>query len=139
MNVFGIVDPRSKTQPRLQTFASLETAARSIGLDVSEAGFGTYGDLRNILVDQYGLFEPVEKTGYFAIDKGLFAGPAVLYATDPSGAIRDLLELPAVRFFDNAAQIEREIEQETLTQPSMSFKGQVFWVWPQPKPDLFPF
>lgn len=89
-----------------------------------------------IVVAEFGLFEPVATQRYFAIGTRLYAGNALLFAYNGVGVTVDFLSFhldmvkPKLRFFDDADAVG-EIER-----PATTYNGEVLWQWPQPKPDL---
>lgn len=134
---FGIIDPRTKTA-KVAEFASFDDALEAAGLKPGQIDFGALSRALSIVVYEYGLFEPMEQTDYFSIKRKLYAGNALIYATNEAG---ETISLPPskkfpveVKFYDDGKAALQAIEMEEIDQPSISIGDTVEWVWPQPAP-----
>jgi hypothetical protein len=135
---FGIIDPSKKRRRVIRCSDIIDAQRRAeigSGVDHGVVTRGAKGGV-GIVVSEFGLFEPKETQGYFAIGQRLYAGIAVLYGFDAYGETTDLDGLPDVRWFDDAADVERSITMKLIMRPSMAANGQLIWQWPEPKPDF---
>jgi hypothetical protein len=131
---FAIITP-SKQNIFVAEFADLDIALRTAGLDGRGVDHGliSYGFHRiGIIVYEFGLFLPPSEQSYFSINAQLYAGNAVLYGTDDSGATVDLRAMPDVFFMPNQGAVERSIELGLVHRPYMAVNDHVTWQWPQP-------
>jgi hypothetical protein len=89
-----------------------------------------------IVVYEFGMYEPVEKLGYFSIGKRLYAGNAVLYGYSQRDGIDTSLEtVPEVVFYATAEAVERAIENGSIDRPHISVNDELIWEWPQGMPE----
>jgi hypothetical protein len=102
-----------------------------------------HGTLRSglgYIVYEHAMFVPAVQQHYFAIDRTLVAGNAVLYSFDSEGRTINLNTVLAPRWFDSVDEIEAAIVAGALKRPIISLPGEPpFWKWPQPKPDMQEF
>lgn len=116
---------------------TFEDAKRIAGLD-HDIDHGHFSRTLSIAVDGAGLRKPVETQSYFAIAGQLFAGNAILYATNMEGETRSIREkdLPPIFWMQSAALVERNIELGLLDRPTVAVRmgsldapPEVVWEW----------
>jgi hypothetical protein len=120
---------------------NLDAAKRACGL--RNVDFVTLTHTRGvggvqIVVDEFGLYAPVNQQRYFSIGRRLFAGNALLFAYEALGNTIDFEQIDniGVTFFGGAAAVERAIAAGIIDRPTFSVNGETVWQWPQPRPDL---
>ena len=136
---YVIVDPRHRSASIVDA-SDGTIAMRRAGLSPTEVDHGTVVEAAGrqpgvgIIVAKLGMFVPPEAQSYFAINRRLYAGAAVLYGFDTEGQTMDLNYFPAPTWLHNQTQVEMAIAIGTVERPEMAFKGNVYWRWPQPRP-----
>ena len=136
---YVIVDPRHRSASIVDA-SDGTIAMRRAGLSPAAVDHGTVVEAAGrqpgvgIIVAEGGMFEPPAAQSYFAIDRRLYAGAAVLYGFDTEGRTVDLNYFPAPTWLRNQTQVEIAIAIGTVERPEMAFKGNVYWHWPQPRP-----
>jgi hypothetical protein len=119
---FGVVDPRS-ARAEIIDVPDLNDAMKLVKLDTR------YIDHGNLIRDRAGgvayfcynfaLFLPVQEQRYLSIGRRLIGGSIVLYAFDEKGETIDLVALPAITFYRDAAQVERAIANHFVDRPAI--------------------
>lgn len=137
---FGIIRPRGK-EFAVADAPSVQDACRQAGLDPSDVDHGTVARGVGIVVAGFGLYEPPEKQSYFGLAGRLYAGPAVIYRYNARGDTIpfDLQPIdfePHILWLPTAADVERAIGERKVERPIGAVNGEVFWRWPEPRPDL---
>ncbi|RZN30464.1 hypothetical protein [Bradyrhizobium sp. Leo121] len=132
---FEIVDPNARAT-KLVDVIDLCVAQRVAGLNPGRTDHGTLWLGLSIVVDEDSLFAPADTLGYFALNFRLYAGPAVLHSHDETGKTCDLPSEVSPIWIKDAAEAESLIQAGLLERPQLAIDGEVFWQWPQPKPDL---
>ena len=137
---FLAIKPREEVAEVIEA-KDAHAAYRMVGLDPLKIDHGVAlkhdGGGLGIVVYEFGLFEPSQEQSYFAIGQRLYAGNALIYNFDHKGATVDFeLGRPPVPiwWFDNAADVEAAITNDTISRPQMLVNGDVIWEWPQPAP-----
>jgi hypothetical protein len=88
-----------------------------------------------IVVSELGMFTPPESQSYFAINRKLYAGSAVLYGFDGDGKAVDLPgALPGVHWFRDHRSVETSIGVGIVIRPRIGYPGHTLWQWPGPRP-----
>ena len=131
---FGIIDPAAKTLV-VRDFETLRDAQRAAGLD--KVDHGTIARGLAIVVYEFGFFEPADRTHYFSVTGGLYAGNAVLYGYDEAGETVDVHEsmVPPITFFDTVGDIVVAMIRGLVRRPRHSVNNEPpTWQWPQPMP-----
>lgn len=135
---FILIDPTTKS---IHNYACNDwrDAARAVGLDPTAVDHGTvacdalggYG----ILVYEWGLKTPLVDS-YFALNRQLFNGPAVIYAFDAEGETIDCPPSAAehirqthLMWLDSREKAEGAIVSGFIDRPQSSINDQVFWQW----------
>lgn len=83
-----------------------------------------------IIVYQYGLLEGAGP--YFALDRQLYAGDAILYGVDQAGETIDMpprLPIAAPLWLDTKEDVERAIRKGLVDRPQTAVNGAVLWQW----------
>jgi hypothetical protein len=130
---FTIINPKQKSITAVEC-KDLKTAEGIAGLDKVDHGVVKRGV--GIVVYEFGLFEPPATQYYFAIDRRLYAGNAVLYGFDEAGETIDMTDTTCKPvWFDRVAQILFAIRMKAIDRPMLSVNGDVLWKWPDPPPE----
>jgi hypothetical protein len=134
---FAIVDPHIKRFAIVDVDSKKQNVKAVAGL--GDVDFGVVartpdGGGIGIMVGEHGLFVPPAEQSYFEIAGKLYAGAAVLYAFDDAGITIDVGALPAVRFFENADDVEAAIAIGQIERPRMAINNVPIWSWPGPSP-----
>jgi hypothetical protein len=131
---FGVVDPRC-IRAELINAPNWADAAKQTGLESGHIDHGMLVRDRDggiaYFCYQFAMFVPVEKQRYFSIGRRLIAGSALIYAFNEAGEERDLVEMPPIIFYRDAAQVEKAIAAGNIDRPTMTINGQQIWAWPQ--------
>lgn len=128
---FGLIDPRKQTFEVVDC-ATMEDAMKRVGLVKGATDIGTIFRGLSIVVGETSLFEPPDRQAYFAVERRLYGGGAVLYAWNDEGVTIDY-EYVGKWFgtwFDSAADVEIAIRRCEIERPMMSVNNQVLWRWP---------
>lgn len=130
---FVIVKPKART---IETVSDVDLPLRRADLDPMKVDFGSIGRLLGFVVYEYSLFVPPAEQSYFGIAGKLIAGNAVFFGVGETGETVDLMksQLPDIRFYLGANDVEAAIASGEIMRPQMSQGGHVFWRWPQPRP-----
>ena len=136
-----IVEP-AKRETRAFECDSVNDAITEAGLERGHIDFGMIsrdadsGDGIEMVVYEFGLFDPPKRQHYFTIDQRLVAGNAVLFGFDMMGESRSISrhELPDISYLNGEAEIEAAIRAGHVRRPAMRLNGQLLWQWPQPSP-----
>ena len=120
----AIIFARDQRIDRVDT--DIHAAKRIAGLG-EDVDHGHISRALSIIVDGSGLRKPNQ--AYFTIAGQLFAGNAVLYATDIAGETIDLDAWPPIAFMSSIAIVERNIELGLIQRPTISVNGKVVWAW----------
>lgn len=121
---------------------SFEAALVYCGLKTGEIDIGNLGKNYSIAVYEFGLLEELNQ-GYFTLNGFLYAGNALVFAIDDTGATvsvtpADLaLVSTSCAFYETALQVEAEIVAGLVHRPQSSVGGVVHWQW-TPKPTQAP-
>jgi len=126
---FGLIDAKRRTA-KIEDFADFNQALAAVGLQQGHIDFGQLTEHVHIAVWEYGLFAPTHAVQYFSIVRMLFAGNAVVYASDNTGATIDLPMLPPVMFFRDVEAVEQAITFGQVARPQTTVNGAVLWQWP---------
>lgn len=143
-HLYAIIRPTTKTV-EFKKFPNYKAAIGFAGLNPGEVDFGTlargsYYDL-TIIVYEFGLMKPHEPDSYFAINKNLFNGTAVVYASDPEGEIMDIpLVLTKIEngqshlaahitWLGTVDEVEKVIQSGRIIRPQSSINGEILWEW----------
>lgn len=100
--------------------------------------FGGLGNNLHIMVYEFGLLRDTNE-GYFSIGKQLYAGPAIIFRVDETGAtvniaVEDLSRIDAaIRFYKDVKAVEKAIEAGKVERPFSSVNGAVTWQWNRAK------
>lgn len=133
-----LIDPTNQTVQNYNAEDWMD-AIHAAGLDVNaldhgNIGRGTHGSI-NIWVYEFGLISP-QTDKYFAIEKQLFNGPAVMYFADLRGETIDVplsmaehLKSNHLRWFSGTSEVEDAIGAGRVTRPASSINGQIVWEW----------
>jgi hypothetical protein len=131
---FGVVDPRC-IRAEVIDAPNWTDAAKQAGL---ESGHIDHGMLRRdgdggiaYFCCQFAMFMPVSKQRYFSVGRRLIAGSALIYAFNEAGEERDLVKMPPIIFYRDAAQVEKAIAARNIDRPTMTIDGMQIWAWPQ--------
>jgi len=137
---FAIIQPAFK-RSTIVDVEDARIATIMAGLEPGDTDHGTLAPGLGYVVGQYAMFDPPDRQKYFAIDRILVAGNALLYSVDSKGRTIDFGSLTAAhvrpRWFDSLDEIERAIAAGMINRPIMRIPHEPpFWQWPQPKPDM---
>src|SRR6516225_8479530 len=113
---FGLIDAKKRTA-KIEDFYSFEGALSGAGLQQGHIDFGHLTQHVHIVVWEYGLFATVHKMHYFSVVKMLFAGNAVVYASNEEGETIDLPLMPPVTFFRDVEAVEFAIDRGEVDRP----------------------
>jgi hypothetical protein len=122
---------------------TIRAALRSVELDPLQTDHGIVeranGRGIGIIVHEYGLFVPPPQQTYFAINKRLYAGNAILYAFNSAGETINIERpLPLmIHWLRNALEVEQAITLGIVLRPQQRINNQVTWSWPQEVPKEF--
>jgi hypothetical protein len=126
---FVIVDPFA-VKAELHDEPSFTAALAAAQLKSGEIDFGALSPSIHIVVWEYSFYAPIEKQRYFAINKSLFAGHALLFQVDDKRDTVDFDQpIPPVRFFRDAAAVEMAIANNEVMRPEVAINDEVFWQW----------
>jgi hypothetical protein len=129
---FGVVNPFVQTT----MFVNCETihdAYILAGLSPTQTDHGVIVPGLGIVVYEYGMFTPADRQAYFAVNRRMYAGNAVLYAFDHTGNEVNLTTLPPIIFFPTAQAVERNIALGLIDRPALTADGTIIWQWPEPR------
>jgi len=133
MITFGIL--RADLQAfAFSRFETLNDALLSIGLKPGEVDHGTVAPGVSIVVYQFGLYLPPEKTYYASINRQLIADRAVLYAYDKYGETASLttLSLPKILYHGMGQEnVEKAIQAGIVNRPVVKAGPNLIWQWPE--------
>lgn len=129
-----VINPLDKTV-KFETDTS-QMKARMFGNQGVDFGVLEVG--MTIMVYEYGLLQG-HVASYFSIGTRLYAGNAIVFATDEEGAtigvaghvINALNQL--LKWYDSIAEVEAAIEGREIERPHASVSGEVIWQWPSTK------
>ena len=147
MPTFAIIRPRLKTI-EIADCTDYKVAVERAGLKIGELDFGTVVPLRNggaisIIVFEFGLMKDKgDPEGYFALNKSLYNGNAVLFTSDIEGETVDFYRPLAnfdangqphlashIDWLGNAQEVEEQIALGALHRPQTVINGEVIWSW----------
>jgi len=126
---FGLIDAK-KRSAKIDDYGDFNLALAAVGLQQGHIDFGHLTEHVHIAVWEYGLFAPTYAIEYFSVVGMLFAGNAVIYASDNAGATIDLPMLPPVMFFKDVEAVEYAIARGEVLRPQTAVNGAVLWRWP---------
>ena len=137
---FIIIDPKAQ-QVRTLVANDLHDAKLSVNLPTNRVDHGTIRPGLAIVIYDHCLFDPAETTPYFALNRKLYGGCAIVYAYDQGGDTIDIDEraVPRPIWLADADAVEKAIMRGLVERPQMAVNGEVFWQWPLPMPDLAEF
>jgi hypothetical protein len=138
---FGIVKPTQRSYDIVDV-ASFEDALREARLTFGAIDHGTVtipteqGAGIGIAVSELSLFVAPASQSYFAIDRRLYAGGAVLYGFDSGGGHTvDVPALPlTIHWLHDGDAAETAIRIGSVIRPVMGHGADVLWRWPEPRP-----
>lgn len=124
---FGLIYPTLQ-QSYLRDCPSLDEALEQAVLQRGHVDFGRLSRNASIVVYEFGLFA-ASGMAYFAINRAMYAGNAVIFATDDGGNTTDLPDLPPVLWLPTRMEAEKAILLGTVIRPQMAVNGVVSWEW----------
>jgi hypothetical protein len=131
---FGLVDPRC-IRAEIVDVPKWTDAAKQAGLESGQIDHGMLlrdrGGGIAYFCYQFAMFVPVEKQRYFSIGRRLIAGAALIYAFNEAGEERDLVKMPPIIFYRDAAQVEKAIAARNIDRPTMTVNDRQIWAWPE--------
>jgi hypothetical protein len=116
---------------------SLDELYPEVGLKSGELDFAciykssSQGWSINIIVSEFGLYEPVEQAKYFSIGGQLLEGGAIIFRADESGETINMVDAPPVMFYRSHEDVERAIAGGEIVRPQVLINKEVIWEWPQ--------
>jgi hypothetical protein len=152
---FVILNPDAKSM-RVIDVADMQAAKRQAHLDKVDFGSISHDPGIGIVVYEFGLCEP-GKHKYFALNKQLYAGAAVLFGFDAAGDTIDvplqpeLREVPinehgrciqtsvlwrpdghgyGINWLADEAAVEMAITAKVVARPTVSINGRLIAEWP---------
>jgi hypothetical protein len=133
---FVIIHPKGRTVVTVDK-PSLHAAQAEAGL--GNVDHGSIGRGIGYVVDEFGLYRPVDQQHYFGCAGRLIAGASVFYGVDEAGETIDLMksQIPDVRFYLGANDVEAAIERGEIERPQVVINRSILWRWPQPAPKGF--
>jgi len=115
-----LIDAAAKRETVVH-LTSFEYALKEAGLTPGKVDHGTVMPGLSIVVDEHSLFAPPDRQHYFAIDRRLYAGNALLYGSDKAGKTCDIdldhCRKWYCRWFDNADAVEAAIAAGEIDRP----------------------
>ena len=124
---FILIDPARRAVERVEAD---DVHKASPKLSTSNVGHGSVAPGIGIIVYQYGLLEGAGP--YFALDRQLYAGDAILYGVDQAGETIDMpprLPIAAPLWLDTKEDVERAIRKGLVDRPQTAVNGAVLWQW----------
>jgi len=129
---YGIINPYTRQWFVIES-DELDAAKVAAGITPREEDHGKVTRGLAICTNEYGLIEPKHGQTYFALLGSLYAGGAVLYAVDETGATVDFepdpLLLGTLVFFVDAQEAEAAIQRREVERPRTTVNGVVCWEW----------
>lgn len=131
---YVVIDPKARTIKSVDV-VHINDAVEGAGLQPGAVDYGSLANGLGYVVYEFGHFVPCAEQHYFSIGRTLVSGTAVLYHYDEAGNTLDLLrcEVPDVRFYLGANDVEAHIQAGEIERPYMGVNGVVHWQWPQPR------
>lgn len=136
---FIAIEPRL-TRIRAVEAPSVRGAQKLLEPPLEQVDHASIGRPFYIVVDEFGLLRELN-LGYFALGFNIYAGNALIYATDNYGETVSITDLApnAVTsihgitiMFPNAAAVERAISDGYVQRPQTTVNGRVVWQWKAP-------
>jgi len=129
----AIVEPKA----HLISFVDVETineAQRLAGLKAVDHGVAADGV--GIIAGEYSMYVDPDQQDYFTFGGPLYAGNAVLYAYDKTGATIDVS--PEIKiaplWLHGRKEVEAAIAQGLVARPELTVNKRPVWRWPDPSP-----
>lgn len=134
---FAVVLPAEK-RITVVDVPDLRDAIRRAGLEPGAVDHGHVFRGLGVVVGEHGLYVPPAEQSYFSISRRLYAGNAVLYATNDAGDTVDYDHGGRWfgEWFDDAAGVEVAVAAGRVERPTLAVGADVVWRWPEPRPDL---
>jgi hypothetical protein len=117
---------------QLRARLGLEAIDHAVVMNPVTTGIGI-----GIMVIQFGLFVPPDQQRYFAINRSLYGGNAILYGFNEAGVTIDLQMIPPIVFM-SLKGVEEAIASGALNRPFMAVNDLKIWEWPGPAPFSIP-
>lgn len=133
---FGIVRPCTRTIEVVDV-DDLRDAKIMAALEPDQTDHGTIFPGLGYVCAEYAMFE--HPMSYFAIGRVLYPGNVVLYAYNTSGITVDFDLRPGrlpVTWIGDETAAEAAIKLGTIDRPRAAINGEVYWRWPDPKPNM---
>jgi hypothetical protein len=135
---FVLIDPRD-CSVRMVEAESPNDIYENVGLRRNEVDFGcvyksqSEGWSINIIVDEFGMYKPVDEAKYFSLGGQLISGGCIMFRADDGGETISMNALPPVMFYRSAAEVEEAITRGEIVRPRMLVNEELIWEWPQPR------
>lgn len=127
---YGIIIPRARHWAVVDC-DGFAAALKAAGLTPTAIDFGEVCRGLHVVVYEYGLFDP--RQAYFALLGNLYAGNAVLFQTDGSGATIDFTPNPflmgTLQYLADSDEAEAAIRRQEVNRPQQTVNGMVTWEW----------
>jgi hypothetical protein len=136
MNKFVLIDPRDCTVEMVEA-EHLDELYERVGLRPNEVDFGciyrsqTEGWTLNVIVDEFGLYVPLNQARYFSLGGQLLEGGAIIFKAERDGETSSMAAVPPVMFYRSHVEVEAAIAKGEIARPEMRINGQLVWQWPQ--------
>jgi hypothetical protein len=141
MNKFVLIDPRDCTV-KLVALEDLSAGYDAVGLDRTNLDFTCIYKAPmerwslNIIVDDLGMYRPIEQAKYWSLGGQLLEGGAIIFKAEEGGETSSMEMVPPVMFYRSHLEVEQAIARGEIARPQMSVNGEVVWRWPEARPGM---